>query len=95
MTNSERQRAASLIAGITCVALGMSAVLGGHIASGLGFAFFVLTLPWTLSIYLLTMFFGLTSPIAIMITLAGTTAVAWRYLRRVLIRACVSAEATS
>lgn len=85
----QRKAAAVLLAGVCSVALGLSAVLAGHSVSGAGFPLFLLSLPWTLTVYALTALLGLTSPLAVVITLALTTLLAWRIGSSWLIRRCV------
>src|SRR3954447_10621656 len=87
----QRRLAAVVLAGVVCFALAILATaLGGQPGEGISFVFFLISLPWTLSVYVLTMVFDLTSPVAIAVSIGLTTLVAWRYLSAFVIRTCVS-----
>ena len=87
----DRRLAAVVIAGVACLALGIcSTTLGGHVGGSASFVLFLISLPWTLSIYVLTMVFNATSPIAIGITLVLDTLAVWWVGSRILLRFCVN-----
>jgi len=82
-----RRAASAVIAGVASLAIAIVAVTLGGSASTIGtFALFVVSLPWTVAVYVLTMVFNVTSPIAIGAVLALVTVAAWLVIRRVLVR---------
>jgi hypothetical protein len=88
---NSRRTASVIIAGVVSVALGVVTITMGGSASTVGtFALFVVSLPWTVSVYILTMVFNVTSPVAIGVVLALVTLVMWRYVGRLIMRTCVS-----
>lgn len=86
-TPQSRRLAAAVIASVVSVALGVCAASAGSTTSGIGsFVLFALSLPWTISIYVLTMVFNVTSPIAVAVTFVLMTLLAWRFVNRLLVR---------
>ena len=82
-----RRVAAAVIAAVVSLALGAAAMTVGSTGnSAVAFVLFALSLPWTISIYVLTMVFNVTSPIAVGITFVVITLLAWRYVSRLLVR---------
>lgn len=82
-----RRAAAVVIAGVVSVALAVTTITVGGGASSTGaFALYVVGLPWTISIYVLTMVFDVTSPAAIAAVFALVTLLVWRSLTRRLLR---------
>jgi len=76
-----------VIAGVASLALAVVAVtLGGSASTVATFVLFVVSLPWTIAVYVLTMVFNVTSPIAIGAVLALVTVAAWLVIKRVLVR---------
>ena len=92
MASSSSRRAASvIIAGVVTVALAVvAATLGGGASTVGTFALFVISLPWTVTVYVLTMVFNVTSPIAIGAALVLVTLGMWMIFGRFLVRAFVS-----
>lgn len=88
---ADRRAAAVVIAGIVCVALGVcSATLGGRPGGTASFLLFLISLPWTVPVYVLTMVFNVTSPVAIGAVLVLVTLAVWRFGSAVLLRTCVT-----
>jgi hypothetical protein len=86
----QRRLAATLIAGVIGLALAITSItLGGHAIDGAGFLFFILSLPWTVSVYAVTMLIGVNSPMAIIAALAVPTIIVWRVVSVQLIKRCV------
>jgi hypothetical protein len=79
------------IAGVISIGLALCAGIAGGGANGpVAFVLFLISLPWTVPVFVLTMFLNVTSPVAIAITLVIVTLLAWRYIGRLLLRTCVS-----
>ena len=88
---ADRRAAAVVIAGVVCIALGVcAATLGGRPGGAASFLLFLVSLPWTIPVYLLTMVFNVTSPLAIGAVLVLITLAVWRYGSRLLLRTCVT-----
>ena len=88
---ADRRLAAVVIAGVVCVALGICSVtLGGRPGGIASFLLFLISLPWTVPVYVMTMVFDVTSPIAIGALIVLVTLAMWRYGSRVLMRTCVT-----
>ena len=82
-----RRAAAGGIAAAISLALSVAAVTVGSTSnSAASFLLFTLSLPWTISIYVLTMIFNVTSPIAVAITFVLMTFLMWRFVNRLLVR---------
>ena len=76
-----------MIAAVVSLALSVAAVTVGASTNGaLSFLLFALSLPWTISIYVLAMVFNVTSPIAVAITFVVMTTLIWGYVSRLLVR---------
>lgn len=90
LTQRQRRVVAMTLAASVCIALAITSItLGGHAADGTGFLFFILSLPWTLSVWAVTMLLGINSPAAVFVALAIPTALVWRVLSNQLIKRCV------
>jgi hypothetical protein len=82
-----RKAASTVIAGVASLALAVVAVtLGGSASTAGTFLLFIVSLPWTIAVYVLTMVFNVTSPIAIGAVLVIVTIGAWLAIKRLLVR---------
>ena len=83
-----RRIAVTVISGLISVALGIAGLTqGGQGADSVGsFILFTLSLPWTITVYIVTMFFNQGSQLAVLIGLGLATFAMWRILNNALAR---------
>ena len=82
-----RRLAATVIAAVVPVALGVcSLTLGGRTGGATSLLLFLIGLPWTVPVYVMTMVFDVTSPPAIGAILVLVTLALWRWGSKLLLR---------
>ena len=74
-------------AAIVSIALAfVSTDLAGRFGGAAAFVLFLISLPWVVSVYVVSMIFNSTSPLAVDITLVVVTLAVWRICSSILLR---------